>query len=71
MYKLSLILVPLSIILFTTKPQTAMSQSFEIDVTCGVYNVVDENTFDCFPVGRIRLADINAPELSEPEGYEG
>ncbi len=37
---------------------------WEIDVVCEVYRVVDGDTFDCFPVGRIRLADANAPELS-------
>ena len=42
---------------------------FEVDVTCSVYRVVDGDTFDCFPVGRVRLADIDAPELGTAEGY--
>ncbi len=37
---------------------------------CNVYKVVDDDTFDCFPVGRVRLADIDAPESSEPGYYE-
>ena len=41
---------------------------FEVDVTCSVYRVVDGDTFDCFPVGRVRLADIDAPELGTAEG---
>jgi endonuclease YncB( thermonuclease family) len=40
----------------------------EIDVSALVYRVVDGDTFDAFPVGRVRLADINAPELGTPEG---
>ena len=43
---------------------------FEVDATCDVYRVVDGDTFDCFPVGRVRLADINAPELNTPGGPE-
>lgn len=43
---------------------------FEIDVSALVYRVVDGDTFDTFPVGRVRLADINAPELGEPPGRE-
>lgn len=42
----------------------------EIDVSAIVYRVVDGDTFDAFPVGRVRLADINAPELDEPIGAE-
>ena len=42
----------------------------EIDVEASVYRVVDGDTFDAFPVGRVRLADINAPELDEPGGVE-
>ena len=44
------------------------STSFEIDVSASVYKVIDGDTFDAFPVGRVRLADINAPESGEP-GY--
>ncbi|MCS7125311.1 MAG: thermonuclease family protein [Aigarchaeota archaeon] len=43
---------------------------FEVDVTATVYKVVDGDTFDAFPIGRVRLADINAPELDETGGKE-
>ena len=41
---------------------------WEIDVIAEVRRVVDGDTFDSFPVGRVRLADINAPELGTPGG---
>lgn len=44
------------------------SVSVEIDVASFVYAVVDGDTFDAFPVGRVRLADVNTPERGEP-GY--
>ena len=40
----------------------------EIDATGVVYHVVDGDTFDVDTVGRVRLADIDAPEYGEP-GY--
>ncbi len=46
------------------------SESFEVDVTGSVYKVIDGDTFDAFPVGRVRLADVNAPELNEKGGVE-
>jgi len=39
-----------------------------IDVCGDIYHVVDGDTFDVFPVGRVRLADIDAPELNTTEG---
>jgi endonuclease YncB( thermonuclease family) len=42
--------------------------SAEVDDVALVYNIVDGDTFDAFPVGRIRLADIDAPESWE-SGY--
>jgi micrococcal nuclease len=44
------------------------SPDVEIDVTAVVRRVVDGDTFDTFPVGRVRLADIDAPELGTAEG---
>jgi endonuclease YncB( thermonuclease family) len=43
----------------------------EIDTTARVKvsDVIDGDTFDAFPVGRIRLADVNAPEYNKT-GYE-
>jgi len=46
------------------------SESFQIDVTTSVYKVIDGDTFDAFPFGRVRLADVNAPELNEKGGVE-
>jgi len=42
--------------------------SLEIDTTAVVYEVIDGDTFNSFPVGRVRLADIDTPEHGEP-GY--
>jgi len=47
-----------------------LSPYTEVDISARVYNIVDGDTFDAFPIGRIRLADINAPELSEVGGQE-
>lgn len=43
-----------------------------LDVDCvgRVYRIIDGDTFDCFPCGRVRLADINAPERGEPGYHE-
>ncbi|MCS6783783.1 MAG: thermonuclease family protein [Candidatus Caldarchaeum sp.] len=39
-----------------------------VDMVARVYRVVDGDTFDAFPSGRVRLADVNTPERGEP-GY--
>jgi len=39
-----------------------------VDICGDIYYVVDGDTFDVFPVGRVRLADIDAPELETAEG---
>jgi len=41
----------------------------EVDMIAEVYKVIDGDTFDAFPSGRVRLADINTPEVGEP-GYQ-
>lgn len=46
------------------------STPFEVDVTATVYKVIDGDTFDAFPVGRVRLADIDAPEKGVSGYYE-
>ena len=51
-------------------PELAYSSPFEVDVTANVYKVIDGDTFDSFPVGRVRLADVNAPERGEVGYYE-
>lgn len=45
------------------------AQLIEIDTTADVWFVIDGDTFDAFPVGRIRLADIDAPEFGDA-GYD-
>ncbi|MHA1461383.1 MAG: thermonuclease family protein, partial [Promethearchaeota archaeon] len=42
------------------------SYAYEIDRTGTVYNIVDGDTIDVTSVGRIRFADIDAPEQGEP-----
>jgi hypothetical protein len=42
---------------------------FEVDNISIVYNVIDGDTFDA-SIGRVRLADINAPEVGEPGYYD-
>jgi len=42
--------------------------SWEIDATGTVTNIVDGDTLDVSGVGRIRLADINAPEAGDAGG---
>jgi len=62
---------------YTTRTVTAAKtetsfgiEGAEIDLVATVYRVIDGDTFDAFPSGRVRLADINAPELSEAGGQE-
>lgn len=62
----SLCMIACLLTLFTS----SLAAPFEIDVTATVYKVIDGDTFDAFPVGRVRLADVNAPELGDPGGYE-
>lgn len=42
---------------------------FEVDNISIVYDVIDGDTFDA-SIGRVRLADINAPEVGEPGYYD-
>lgn len=46
------------------------SGAMAVDVCGSIYRVVDGGTFDAFPVGRVRLADVNAPELGIQAGLE-
>jgi len=43
--------------------------AWEVDATATVTRVIDGDTFDSSPAGRVRLADIDAAESSQP-GYE-
>lgn len=49
---------------------TLALQDIEIDICAHVYRVIDGDTLDAFPVGRIRFADIDTPELNTPEGEQ-
>src|SRR3972149_629842 len=44
--------------------------AFEVDATDSVARVVDGDTFDTYANGRVRLADVDAPESYEP-GFDG
>ena len=44
--------------------------AFEVDATDSVVRVVDGDTFDTSANGRVRLADVDAPESYEP-GFDG
>lgn len=46
------------------------SAGWEIDATVTVTRVIDGDTFDAVPIGRVRLADINAPEVGEAGAQE-
>ena len=43
-----------------------LASAWEIDATGVVYHVVDGDTIDVDTVGRVRLADVNAPEVGQP-----
>ena len=54
------------------QPHSSVYTSFsgEIDATTIVSQVIDGDTFDTTSEGRIRLADVDAPETGE-SGYSG
>jgi len=65
------ILLPLIAVALMFAPTVQASvSSAKIDASAVVYKVVDGDTFDAFPVGRVRLADVNTPEVGEPGYYE-
>lgn len=49
-------------------PTIYANEVLEVDVYANVYRVVDGDTLDTFPAGRVRLADVNAPEIDTLEG---
>jgi len=57
-------------ITITNTVESIRIEGAEVDLIATVYKVVDGDTFDAFPSGRVRLADINAPELNEAGGQE-
>ena len=52
---------------FEIDPATGSDQP-KINVTGMVYNVVDGDTFNVTDFGRVRLADVDSPEIETPEG---
>jgi micrococcal nuclease len=69
--KVGLLLFSLIAVALTFAPTVqASASSAKVDATAVVYKVIDGDTFDAFPVGRVRLADVNAPEVGEPGYYE-
>ena len=69
-FKLIIAILVVMITVLSSLSTYTYSTPFEVDVTATVYKVIDGDTFDAFPVGRVRLADINAPESGEPGYYE-
>ena len=63
-YYTSTVTVEKTITTFPTITQHSISE-IKADLTAYVYRVVDGDTFDGFPCGRVRLADINTPERGE------
>ena len=49
------------------KPEIESDQP-ETYITGMVYNVVDGDTFNVTDFGRVRLADVDSPEMGTPEG---
>ncbi len=62
--------IALFLVVLISSSVFANAPSFEIDVKAKVIRVIDGDTFKAFPVGTVRLADINAPELNEAGGVE-
>ena len=54
----------------TETAESVQIEGAEVDLVAAIYRVVGGDTFDAFPSGRVRLADINAPELDEAGGQE-
>ncbi len=64
----NLVVLSISFIIISLTLFTIPVYSWEIDQTGTVSNIVDGDTVDVTSVGRIRLADIDCPELNE-SGY--
>ncbi len=63
---------PLFLVLLLTPNalSTTATGDWEIDTTAFVTGVIDGDTFDTDFMGRVRLADIDAPEVGEPGAAE-
>lgn len=56
-------------LLFSVAISLPSVPAWEVDQTASVTSIIDGDTFDCSPTGRIRLADVDAPEYYET-GYQ-
>ncbi|KKL99665.1 hypothetical protein LCGC14_1812170, partial [marine sediment metagenome] len=64
-----LVIFTVSLVLFSLNFFIIRGHAWEIDSTGTAYYIVDGDTLDVTSVGRIRLADIDAPE-SYQQGYD-
>ncbi len=62
----ALVAVGLAVIATLASVQPATASAFEVDASGQVTRVVDGDTIDVSGVGRVRLADIDAPEWGYP-----
>ncbi len=58
------------VILFSSLVNSVQCYSGEIDAITVVNNVIDGDTFNTAIMGKVRLADVNAPEWNETGGPE-
>lgn len=65
----TIVLCVLFLLTLRVTPGTA-SSGWEIDVTASITRVIDGDTLHGVPVGRVRLADIDAPEVGQPGARE-
>ena len=61
-------LLPAACLLTALAILPSAASAAKIDVVADTYHVVDGDTIDAFPVGRIRVADIDTPESGQA-GY--
>lgn len=61
--------VGLFVVLSVIAAAGTLASGWEVDATATVTWVIDGDTFDSSPAGRVRLADIDAPEYYE-SGYQ-
>ncbi|MFQ5910879.1 MAG: thermonuclease family protein [Thermoplasmata archaeon] len=64
------LLCSLLIIIIVGVAPSAANSDWEINTMGTVKRIVDGDTLDAVPVGRVRLADIDTPEVGEPGAQE-
>ena len=68
--RLKIVLGSVLLVSVVTVSLVSPGLAFEVDATDSVARVVDGDTFDTSANGRVRLADVDAPESYEP-GFDG